>query len=284
MGMTEKTIWSQYEERLLRVMDYIHDHLDEDLDLERLGEIACLSSYHWHRIYRAVQGETAAQTIRRARLQRAATELINSDMPISIIARRAAYPNLQSFTRNFTSAFQVSPGAYRRQKLRLYANPALEKETVMYDVKMRNIAPLTLVGIPHQGSYMEIGKSFDKLFALAVSRNIAPVDARSIAIYYDDPDVVAEDSLRSVAALVPTQAIAAEAPLTSVSIAGGDYAILRHRGAYGELHQAYRWFYGEWMAVSGHALRDAPCFEDYLNDPKDTPPSELLTDIYVPLQ
>jgi AraC-like DNA-binding protein len=56
---------ARYEARLNRVLDHIHDHLDEPLDIDRLAEIACLSPYHWHRIYQAMHGETVAATVRR---------------------------------------------------------------------------------------------------------------------------------------------------------------------------------------------------------------------------
>lgn len=50
--------WITYEKRLKRVTDHIHAHLDDELDLDKLAEVACMSAYHWHRIYRAVLGET----------------------------------------------------------------------------------------------------------------------------------------------------------------------------------------------------------------------------------
>jgi len=40
---------------------------------------------------------------------------------------------------------------------------------------------------------------------------------------------------------------------------------------------------GAWLPKSGRELRDAPCFETYLNSPQGTPPEELLTLIHAPL-
>ena len=50
--------WADYQDRMNRVITHIYDHLDEELDLNKLAEIACLSPYHWHRVYRGLQGET----------------------------------------------------------------------------------------------------------------------------------------------------------------------------------------------------------------------------------
>jgi AraC family transcriptional regulator len=70
--MNETAKRARYETRLALVLDHIYDHLDEPLDIARLAEIACLSLYHWHRIYQAMYGETVATTVRRLRLHRAA--------------------------------------------------------------------------------------------------------------------------------------------------------------------------------------------------------------------
>jgi AraC family transcriptional regulator len=47
---------------------------------------------------------------------------------------------------------------------------------------------------------------------------------------------------------------------------------------------AYDWLYGQWLPSSGREAADAPVFEDYLNSPRDTLPTELRTDIYLPLK
>jgi AraC family transcriptional regulator len=80
-AMNESDHRARYETRLARLLDHIYDYLDEPLDIERLAEIACLSPYHWHRIYQAMYGETVATTVRRLRLHRAAGFLANSSMP-----------------------------------------------------------------------------------------------------------------------------------------------------------------------------------------------------------
>ena len=46
----------------------------------------------------------------------------------------------------------------------------------------------------------------------------------------------------------------------------------------------YRWLFGEWLPKSGEEPDDQPCFEEYLNDARSTPPQDLLTAIYMPLK
>jgi AraC family transcriptional regulator len=115
------------------------------------------------------------------------------------------------------------------------------------------------------------------------ARNLLSADMRMIGIFYDDPGVVAEAELRSKAGVVLPRQIEVTAPVSITQLRGGQYAVLRHKGPYADMAAAYQWLYGEWLLKSGRDAADAPAFEEYLNTPKDTPPSELLTEICLPL-
>ncbi|MGJ7038163.1 AraC family transcriptional regulator [Shinella sp. BE166] len=283
--MGENEIWASYEKRLSRVSAYIYDHLDEDIDLDRLAEIACLSAHHWHRVYRAVHNETLAATVRRLRLHRAAGDLVRSDQTVRDIAARWGYPNLQSFTRTFAAAYGMPPARYRREGSHRAFEPQSGKEpTRMYDITIRTLPEQTLLGVSHAGSYMGIGKAFEALYGALFSRNIFRPDMRMVGVFLDDPDLVAEDKLRSFACVTADAAVPAEAPLVRRTLAGGDYAVLRHQGPYANMGAAYRWLYATWLPASGRSIRDEVMFETYLNNPREVPPSELLTEIHLPLQ
>ena len=283
--MNGNRIWTAYEKRLLRVSAYIHDHLDEEMDLARLSDIACLSAHHWHRLYRAVHGETLAGTVRRLRLHRASGDLVRSELSVREIAARWGYPNLQSFTRAFAAAYGVPPGRYRREgSHRAYAPDNSKEVSRMFDITIRAIPEQTLLCLPHSGAYMGIGKAFEMLHGTLSSRNLLKPDMQMIGLFLDDPDLEAEENLRSFACVTAGEDISAEAPLVRRRLAGGDHAVLRHKGPYADMGVAYRWLYGTWLPASGRSIRDEVMFEAYLNNPRETPPNELLTDICLPLE
>lgn len=281
--MNGETAWAVYEARLRRVSNHIHEHLDEDLDMDRLAQIACLSSYHWHRIYRAIYGETAAATVKRLRLHRAAGDIVETDLGISEIAKRSGYPNVQSFNRIFKAVYGMPPARYRKEGSHKLFESRQRKASTMFDVSIRTLEPTELVGVPHQGSYMNIGKAFEQLFGTLYARGQGHAGLRMIGVYLDDPDVVAVDKLRSYACVEMDAAQPAQAPLERRKLEGGDYAVLRHKGPYAEMHKAYTWLYAEWLPMSGRKLRDTVMFEEYVNNPRDVPPAELLTDVHLPL-
>jgi AraC family transcriptional regulator len=49
------------------------------------------------------------------------------------------------------------------------------------------------------------------------------------------------------------------------------------------MRAAYQWLFGHWLVQSGACAGDAPVFEEYLNNPRDTAPADLMTDVFLPL-
>jgi AraC family transcriptional regulator len=123
-----------------------------------------------------------------------------------------------------------------------------------------------------------------RLFERLTARNLLTGDIRMIGLFLDDPDTKEAANLRSKACLPITQQIDFISPLEETLLRGGLYAKLRYRGPYADMKGAYRWFLGAWLPNSGHEAADAPIFEIYHNNPVDTPPSDLLTDIHLPLE
>jgi len=276
---------TNYAKRLARVTAYIYEHLDEDIDLAVLAEVAALSPWHWHRIYHALHGETVAATVRRLRLQRAAADLANTTLAIEDIARRAHYEAVPSFSRAFCAAYGLPPAQYREQGGHArFGEHASQGENLVYSIEIVDLPTLHLAAVGHVGSYMQIGQAFDQLFGMLAARGQIAPGMRSIGVYLDDPSAVAEERLRAQAGIVITDGFAMAAPLEPVIVRAGTYAVLRHKGPYADMRAAYDWLFGEWLVRSGHEADDAPVFEEYLNNPRDTPPTALRTDIHLKLR
>jgi len=279
--------WTDYQERLSRVLAHIHDHLTEELDLNRLAELAHLSPYHWHRVYHALYGEPIATTVRRLRLQRASGHLANTLLPVAEVAKRSGYPNAQSFTRAFGAQYGLSPLRYRTQgQHAVFRQGPAQPQAAGYSVDIRRVPPVQLAGLSHRGAYMRVGKAFELAHTRMAAQGLLRPETRWLAVYLDDPFAVPEAQLQSRAGLsLPADmAATAAAPLELFSLGGGRCAVLRHQGPYASMRSAYQWLYGQWLIASGHAAADLPVFEEYLNNPRDTAPAELLTDIYLPLR
>lgn len=273
------------ERRLLRVLDHIHDNPAGDLSLDALSDVAAMSRFHWHRVFRAMTGETLAQAVRRIRMQRASYLLVMTDQPLAAIAASVGMDSLPSFTRCFTEAFLMSPTAFRKRgELRPFARTPTPRRDPMYPVTIRSEAPIRLAAVPHKGAYHQISRAFQTLSGLMASRNLFPHAGRMIAVFHDDPQSVPEPDLRSQAGFEITGSADLSAPLEEVTLAGGRQAVLTYTGPYAGLPAAYDELFGLWLPQSGEEPADAPSFEVYLNTPMDTAPEDLVTELHLPLK
>lgn len=274
-----------YVRRIDRVITHMTAHLDDPLDLERLAEVACFSPYHFHRIFRYLTGEPVTETVRRLRLHRATGDLLKTAMPMPAVARRAGYGSVAAFNRAFRSAFGIPPATYRRQGC-LVPSPSITEaqESSMYEIEIRDEKPAHLAALAHQGPYMEIGHAFERLQVWAVGRSLIGPGTRTVGIYYDDPGQVKPEALRSEAAISVAPGTEMDGDIHPIDLPGGRYAVLTHKGPYAELETAYKWLYGTWLPSSGEEPDDRPCYEEYLNDPRNLPPAEWLTEICLPLK
>ena len=103
-----------YRERLRPVIRYLERHYREPLDLTVLAERAALSPYHFHRIYKAVTGETPAATVRRLRLENIARQLFFSkDANITTLALEHGYASSQALAKAFRAHFGMTASDIR---------------------------------------------------------------------------------------------------------------------------------------------------------------------------
>jgi AraC family transcriptional regulator len=204
---------------------------------------------------------------------------------VAQVAHKCGYPNAQSFTRAFSGLYGTSPTRYRAEgsHVAFLQGQMQPVATAGYTVELRQVPLVQLAGIAHRGSYMQVGKAFEMAYARMAAQGLARADMRWMAVYYDDPFAVPEAQLQSRAGLSLPAGGAPQPPLEPFTLGGGLCAVLRHQGPYATMRAAYQWLYGQWLVQSGFEAADSPVFEEYLNNPRDTPPAQLLSDIYLPL-
>ena len=106
----------EYTSRINRVIDYIEENINEDLYLESLAEVAGFSPFHFHRIFRAMVGETLNQFIQRIRIEKAAAQLVrNPKKSITEIAFDCGFSSSAAFARTFKENFHMSAREWRSQ-------------------------------------------------------------------------------------------------------------------------------------------------------------------------
>lgn len=107
---------------LERAIEYIEEHLDEDIGLNDVSRETGYSYYHMTRLFTSVLGESVGRYINRRRLYNASEMLIHSDRRVIDIAFDCGFESSEAFSRAFKAAFGSSPVDYRKAGLNLVTN------------------------------------------------------------------------------------------------------------------------------------------------------------------
>ena len=311
---------SFYQIAVRSALERIVRGLDDALDLGALARGAALSPLHFHRIFRGMLGETPLELQRRLRLERAATRLAQGDASVTSIAFDAGYETHESFSRAFRGAYSLSPSEFRTRASQaregcqapprpelaarsgIHFAPHVEAELVQsFDravlargaftqgegpmlIEIQNMPEMRVAAVRHIGPYNAISEAFARLGELAGGAGLVGDPAPTmLAIYHDDPEATSPAELRSDAALVVPEDRALPPELTELRIPAGRYARATHIGPYTLLGDAWARLMGEWLANSEHRVGSAMSYEIYRNTPLSAAPSELRTELYLPI-
>lgn len=291
-----------YQERILRVLVHIQEHLDEALCLEELAAVASFSPCHFARIFQGMVGEPLMTHIRRLRLERAALRLKHAAHPVTRIAFEAGYETHEAFTRAFHALFGCSPTQFREQQAvetwppspsNIHYDPTgggpreftpHHSGGIRMDACLKQMDALRVAFVRHIGPYHEVGPTWEKLCKWAGRRWLFGRKTVLLGLCHDDPQVTPPERIRYDACIVVSEKVQAEGEVGIQVIPAGEYAMTVHHGPYSDLAQTYAQLCGEWIPQQGHELRSAPSLEIYQNDPNKTPPEKLLTEVYVPVE
>lgn len=264
-----------YQRRLTRVIDHVHRHLSEPLTLNELAQVACFSPHHFHRVFRALTGETPHGFVRRVRLERA--NYLRAHHPgrtLTDIALDCGFSSSSDFSRTFRKVYGVAPrdfdlDAHRRARrsdlpMRAPAEAAHNPdgfEVVLRELPARHVACLA------------IAEPFDGGVPEGAARLMAWADARGLGqgawlgYMWEEPEISAMAHCRYVVAVV----VPADTPTD------GEVGLVRlppmrvaEVSIDGDLHletRAFDWLYGCWLPSSGYVPDHHPAFEAWVGRP-----------------
>ena len=111
--------------RLCRSRDYLAAGLDQPLRLADAAREACLSPYHYHRLFTRTFGQTPHDFLTRLRIDRAKQLLARERLPVTEVCLAVGFESLGSFSSRFRSVVGRSPSEFQREVKRLFPVPCL---------------------------------------------------------------------------------------------------------------------------------------------------------------
>lgn len=281
-------------ERAVALIEQAIARGEDPPELARLAEAASFSPFHFHRVYRAMTGETTGQTVARLRLLQGLRLLASADRSVTDAALAVGYQTPQAFTRAFRQGVGGTPSELRAEPERLWReidrlslppdsgqapSPPLRVEVVSVD-------PFQVVTLRVTGAYPEQNQGYGRLFGWAAEHGLLDALNGLYGVPVDDRRDVPPQAcvFDCMLALGRPFRIEAGSGLGTMRLGGGRYARVRHVGAFDGLEALTDALLAHWLPGSGELLRDAPLHHEYLDDPDEVPEALLRTDIYLPLQ
>ncbi|HHQ4643672.1 TPA: AraC family transcriptional regulator [Aeromonas veronii] len=290
-----------YRKPVFKAMDYISHHLDDNPGLDEVAAAAAISTFHFHRIFKTMVGETIAGFTRRLRMERAARRLLASPQSdITTLALAAGFSSSQNFAKAFRLHFAMSPSEYRQQQggnwkskigndplpfdtydglvmLPVTEHPDLLQGASVRQMPARRVAYMRRLG-PYGKETCE--QAHRDLLALFASDE-AMTPAGTLSLYWDIPDITDETRCRTDVCIELGPEIPAGRQLTTQTIAAGPYAVCQFIARGDQLvacwETAFRWVVGQ-----GLNCDDRPCYEQY-HAGTDPDREHYVFDICIPL-
>lgn len=207
-----------YRLRVEAVLEYIENNIySDDLSLQKLSNVAGFSSFHFHRIFRAMTGYSLHQYVLRRRIYLAANQLLYENCDITKIALEHGFSTPSAFAKSFKEVLNCTPTQYKEQKERKYpsefAKIPFRKYT--YDEKVEKcISEMDLldlktlcigvIGISESWENPDIEKAYEQIFQWLRTNDCA-ASTKICGITVDTPEVKAlEECMYYACAVVET--------------------------------------------------------------------------------
>lgn len=283
--------YNAYLARINRVFDYIDAHLAEPLDLDALSKVAHFSPYHFHRIFKALAGETLAERVRRRRVEVAAARLLGMrGATASAIALEVGFASPEVFTRAFRGYFGMTPTQWRgggyqgwkdaRQavlsKIRQGESnkhqavlEAIRNDGGMWPhghvpangdlpmhVEIKTLHDARVAYMRHVGPYGSAGISqmWQRFAMWCRDQGLIPPPRLMYGVCMDNPGVTPADKLRYDACIEIADDFKPQGEVGVATLKGGRYACATFAGTAAQISTAWGRFLSDWLPGSGYAV------------------------------
>ncbi|MBY0548573.1 MAG: AraC family transcriptional regulator [Candidatus Obscuribacterales bacterium] len=284
-----------YCAKLRGVFRYIDSHLQDDLSVDTLSEIAGFSKFHFHRQFTAMVGMAVYKYVQLARFKRASYKLAFRNDTIGEIAMDSGYEAPEAFCRAFKQRIGQTPSEFRTSpqwkswqeifdRLSNARMNFMNANILAEQVKLVEMPTTRVAVLEHRGAPVLLGDSIRTFIAWRKSMGLSPSKCATFNIMYDDPFNTEPEDFRFDLAVATDRIIAPnELGVISKVIPGGRCAVLRHIGSDDSFGRSVTCLYGEWLPQSGEEVRDFPLYCQRVAFFPDVPENEAITDIFLPI-
>ncbi len=268
--------------RMNRVTNYARAHVSDALSLDALADIACLSKFHFSRVFAGHFGESPSQFLARVRLELAARRLVYMrERSITQVAMDCGFSGSDTFARSFRARFGSAPSAFRDSnrwslesfdKSHPYGTEIHKPGTELpvpdftdLQVRIEHRPEYHVAYIRHVGPYGDvddsISRTFDALQRWAELRGVLRHDTSYVGISPDNCSTTPARHCVYDACMLLEGEIAEDDVVSVQTIPAATYAVLRVTCRSAQLNRMWNWLNSSWLPDSGKRLAFRPSYE-----------------------
>lgn len=246
------------KELVNRSIDYIMQHIDEEISIEDVAEYCHFSKYYFSRVFKAETGESIYSFIKRLKMEQSAINLkLEKEKTITDIGAYYGYSS-----SNYSSAFKkhhnVSPAVFRKTTdTTCVPNPFKTDSHVSfqsfeeYDKHMiiQELDDFLVIYERYIGNYIELGKNWSEF--MEKHKDLIKEDTLLIERFYDDPVITSVGHCLYDICLTVDKNCTLD---NITTIKGGKYAVYRFEGAVEDIFTTLQGIFNVWLAGSSYEM------------------------------
>ncbi|MDL2208164.1 AraC family transcriptional regulator [Parabacteroides sp. OttesenSCG-928-O15] len=260
-------------EELNRVIDYIEEHLTDEISLESVADYARVSDFHFRKVFFYLSGMTLSEYIKNRRLSEANNDLLAGERVIDV-AFKYGYESTDGFTRAFKKWSGLLPSDVIKKKTSKifpkFSFKIVVTGGISMEFRIENKPAFNFFGvskrIPMQfeGVNNEIVKLIQSItgeqrYEMREIQNIAPFEILNISYDADAKFMKEEGDLTHMIGVMSTEEVSKQ--LEKLSVEAGLWAVFPNEGLFpSTLQQTWARIYSEWLLSSNYELIDNPSF------------------------
>ncbi|WP_211344256.1 AraC family transcriptional regulator [Flavivirga rizhaonensis] len=305
--ISKNSIEKDYISRINLILKHIENNLDSELSLDSLSGLALYSPFHFHRIFKAIIGETLRAYIIRKRIEKTVSVLLHKrHVSITELSLQYGFNSNSSFTRAFKKFYGMSPSEFQKKNPNKFSkirkaeskngqenlisekyicniNNHLNWIKMNANIEIKEIPELKFASITHFGIH-GVEDVFNRLVKWANAEGlIKNPETKMARIFHDSFKITDPDKVRMSICVLTNKSFSLKEDIDTGTIKSSKCIVGRFEITTNDFEKSWSSLF-IWMNENSYKKAEEPPFEIYHNDFREHIENKCIVDLHIPIE